>query len=142
MILPPPSYTHTATLLPSPPLFPSLVLSRHQHRLAIAGAIELHRAPGDARRSRLLLEHPRFRRQLLRRAAAGRSRAGHAGASPQGGAVADAADPRGLLAGRRRSEEHTSELQSLMRISYAVFCLIKKKKQNKDSHETQYKHKK
>src|SRR3546814_4943167 len=31
---------------------------------------------------------------------------------------------------RGRSEEHTSELQSLMRISYAVFCL-KKKKQNK-----------
>src|SRR3546814_12042109 len=29
-------------------------------------------------------------------------------------------------AGRRRSEEHTSELQSLMRISYAVFCLKKK----------------
>src|SRR3546814_6000512 len=29
--------------------------------------------------------------------------------------------------GRRRSEEHTSELQSLMRISYAVFCLQKKK---------------
>src|SRR3546814_3139822 len=29
-----------------------------------------------------------------------------------------------------RSEEHTSELQSLMRISYAVFCLIKKKKNN------------
>src|SRR3546814_3630491 len=30
-----------------------------------------------------------------------------------------------------RSEEHTSELQSLMRISYAVFCLKKKKKTNK-----------
>src|SRR3546814_4758123 len=30
-----------------------------------------------------------------------------------------------------RSEEHTSELQSLMRISYAVFCLKKKKKHNK-----------
>src|SRR3546814_6805071 len=29
---------------------------------------------------------------------------------------------------RTRSEEHTSELQSLMRISYAVFCLKKKKK--------------
>src|SRR3546814_2539993 len=29
---------------------------------------------------------------------------------------------------QRRSEEHTSELQSLMRISYAVFCLKKKKK--------------
>src|SRR3546814_9933680 len=32
-------------------------------------------------------------------------------------------------AARRRSEEHTSELQSLMRISYAVFCLKKKKNQ-------------
>src|SRR3546814_10555345 len=31
----------------------------------------------------------------------------------------------------KRSEEHTSELQSLMRISYAVFCLKKKKKQVK-----------
>src|SRR3546814_8983172 len=31
-----------------------------------------------------------------------------------------------------RSEEHTSELQSLMRISYAVFCLKKKKKNKKD----------
>src|SRR3546814_4145615 len=31
------------------------------------------------------------------------------------------------LAHARRSEEHTSELQSLMRISYAVFCLKKKK---------------
>src|SRR3546814_5212318 len=30
----------------------------------------------------------------------------------------------------QRSEEHTSELQSLMRISYAVFCLTKKKKKN------------
>src|SRR3546814_10560315 len=30
----------------------------------------------------------------------------------------------------RRSEEHTSELQSLMRISYAVFCLKKKKQKN------------
>src|SRR3546814_8112736 len=32
------------------------------------------------------------------------------------------------LRGRLRSEEHTSELQSLMRISYAVFCLKKKKR--------------
>src|SRR3546814_4568281 len=39
--------------------------------------------------------------------------------------------PRGIAAVHRcdrRSEEHTSELQSLMRISYAVFCLKKKKK--------------
>src|SRR3546814_10758571 len=32
-----------------------------------------------------------------------------------------------------RSEEHTSELQSLMRISYAVFCLKKKKNKNNDN---------
>src|SRR3546814_4512114 len=32
---------------------------------------------------------------------------------------------------QRRSEEHTSELQSLMRISYAVFCLKKKNKQQR-----------
>src|SRR3546814_10373802 len=45
----------------------------------------------------------------------------------------DVLDAAGLLvvhegARRLRSEEHTSELQSLMRISYAVFCLKKKKK--------------
>src|SRR3546814_5331787 len=34
---------------------------------------------------------------------------------------------RELAVGDQRSEEHTSELQSLMRISYAVFCLKKKK---------------
>src|SRR3546814_2176147 len=33
-----------------------------------------------------------------------------------------------------RTEEHTSELQSLMRISYAVFCLNKNKKNKKTSH--------
>src|SRR3546814_4781380 len=36
----------------------------------------------------------------------------------------------GLLATAERSEEHTSELQSLMRISYAVFCLKKKRINN------------
>src|SRR3546814_4786912 len=35
-------------------------------------------------------------------------------------------DDQLVLAGLKRSEEHTSELQSLMRISYAVFCLKKK----------------
>src|SRR3546814_10520625 len=39
-------------------------------------------------------------------------------------------DPLLLPAGQRRSEEHTSELQSLMRISYDVFCLKKKKQTN------------
>src|SRR3546814_6810430 len=36
-----------------------------------------------------------------------------------------------------RSEEHTSELQSLMRISYAVFCLTKKKQHKHNSANTQ-----
>src|SRR3546814_9172072 len=36
-----------------------------------------------------------------------------------------------------RSEEHTSELQSLMRISYAVFCLKKKKKKKKHKYTVQ-----
>src|SRR3546814_7396242 len=49
-----------------------------------------------------------------------------AGAKPGVGAVA-VDDPA-------RSEEHTSELQSLMRISYAVFCL-KKKKKHKQIHK-------
>src|SRR3546814_1939630 len=40
-------------------------------------------------------------------------------------ADADDDEQRGIL--EARSEEHTSELQSLMRISYAVFCLTKKK---------------
>src|SRR3546814_2112686 len=40
--------------------------------------------------------------------------------------LASRALPRSLVS---RSEEHTSELQSLMRISYAVFCLKKKKQQ-------------
>src|SRR3546814_3016048 len=38
----------------------------------------------------------------------------------------------------QRSEEHTSELQSLMRISYAVFCLNKKKQQAKTKKHNHY----
>src|SRR3546814_5218598 len=38
-----------------------------------------------------------------------------------------------VLLPESRSEEHTSELQSLMRISYAVFCLKKKNRQNPDT---------
>src|SRR3546814_5022967 len=47
----------------------------------------------------------------------------------------------GTLPEFARSEEHTSELQSLMRISYAVFCLKKKKtKSNKISHRHRTQH--
>src|SRR3546814_8647032 len=42
--------------------------------------------------------------------------------------IADDDELVGARDGAERSEEHTSELQSLMRISYAVFCLKKKKK--------------
>src|SRR3546814_6059043 len=67
-----------------------------------------------------------------------RVRAAGGGGGPAAGAGAPAADDRAprAVAGQGhqdrphplRSEEHTSELQSLMRISYAVFCLKKKKK--------------
>src|SRR3546814_8788867 len=50
---------------------------------------------------------------------------GGAGGLPAPGVAVDRVD-RGE---RVRSEEHTSELQSLMRISYAVFCLKKKKQE-------------
>src|SRR3546814_5150745 len=43
----------------------------------------------------------------------------------------------GLVADLVRSEEHTSELQSLMRISYAVFCLKKKRQQNTRTRRSQ-----
>src|SRR3546814_5208477 len=48
-------------------------------------------------------------------------------AALEGGAAALA-----VSSGQARSEEHTSELQSLMRISYAVFCLKKNTKNKKD----------
>src|SRR3546814_3493351 len=51
-----------------------------------------------------------------------------AGAAARGKRGVGGAEP-GASTSTARSEEHTSELQSLMRISYAVFCL-KKKKQN------------
>src|SRR3546814_8163528 len=53
---------------------------------------------------------------------------GRAGCPVAGSARAESRTPP--RAPTARSEEHTSELQSLMRISYAVFCLKKKKKKN------------
>src|SRR3546814_2793712 len=50
------------------------------------------------------------------------------GPPPEAEEDAPAAMPQSFRA--MRSEEHTSELQSLMRISYAVFCLKKKKKRD------------
>src|SRR3546814_6489643 len=49
-------------------------------------------------------------------------------AQPRDGLAGAAFPDQSHMTGHARSEEHTSELQSLMRISYAVFCLQKTKK--------------
>src|SRR3546814_7375390 len=54
--------------------------------------------------------------------------------NPLTGIPDTAAGPDANIGTLKRSEEHTSELQSLMRISYAVFCL--KKKKNKIKYNT------
>src|SRR3546814_2681766 len=63
-----------------------------------------------------------------------RSRSGSDSASAEGGGEAFV-----LMLRVPRSEEHTSELQSLMRISYAVFCLKKKKFLQETKPSNQYK---
>src|SRR3546814_6288203 len=61
------------------------------------------------------------------------------------GPVTTVSEPRSRVRSmsKMRSEEHTSELQSLMRISYAVFCLKKKKnnRQIKNTYEKKKRHK-
>src|SRR3546814_10186598 len=57
--------------------------------------------------------------------------AGGAETLAQGGMPMLAVGAAVLAGSALRSEEHTSELQSLMRISYAVFCLKKKKQPNR-----------
>src|SRR3546814_3492931 len=73
---------------------------------------------------RLALDH-RFQGDFARRAGFLDSRAAAAKLGFRSVAVAKR---------RQRSEEHTSELQSLMRISYAVFCLKKKKQKTQHTH--------
>src|SRR3546814_1918988 len=102
MIRRPPRSTRTDTLFPYTTLFRSA--GRH------AEASRLQDRAGDRR-------FPPFRRS-----GGGGHRLRARGRQPAGGGGRKAQRGSG-----RRSEEHTSELQSLMRISYAVFCL---KKQN------------
>src|SRR3546814_2043865 len=109
MIRRPPRSTRTDTL------FPYTTLFRSRHGAAPVGGERLAGRLGAA--------------GGRRRPGAHRGRAAaHEGA---GGAVAVG---RAVEYGARRSEEHTSELQSLMRISYAVFCLKKKKKRQKQKY--------
>src|SRR3546814_6869214 len=71
-------------------------------------------------------ERPLFLRELDRGQVGGVPERRHPGL--------DQLDRLRAAVARARSEEHTSELQSLMRISYAVFCL--KKKKNKPTNHT------
>src|SRR3546814_4736246 len=107
MIRRPPRSTRTDTLFPYTTLFRSLHARQRADRAGDAGAGDrdaetLSRYREDAFRGPIASAFPH------------RSR---------GGARA----PAVAAAPAARSEEHTSELQSLMRISYAVFCLKKKK---------------
>src|SRR3546814_6278896 len=92
-------------------------------------AIEIRPQPFDD------LLHTRLLAATFPRAERGVSGEQHALAEPDVRPLAEARERRYQQAflTECRSEEHTSELQSLMRISYAVFCLKKKKKQNKKS---------
>src|SRR3546814_5275566 len=108
MIRRPPRSTRTDTLFPYTTLFRSGLRRRdgveevgRQHRLQQVGVAV--QAVGELRRAAHDLRH-----QLQQ--------------------VGVVVEQREELHAGRRSEEHTSELQSLMRISYAVFCLKKKKK--------------
>src|SRR3546814_9844039 len=103
MIRRPPRSTRTDTLFPYTTRFRSLARNRNRHREADTETVV------DG-----LVQYPR----LL-----GIGRQLPAQFAPREGAVgALRIEQRGI-----RSEEHTSELQSLMRISYAVFCLKKNK---------------
>src|SRR3546814_2648151 len=132
MIRRPPRSTRTDTLLPYTTLFRSQPAGRGQGRGAFRHR-QIERGNGDTNGR----PRPRPRRPprgnrphaLRCRSDGGSARAG--GAIAGGGVMAE------------RSEEHTSELQSLMRISYAVFCLKKKNNnhrtntnQNRDTSKT------
>src|SRR3546814_3568674 len=121
MIRRPPRSTRTDTLFPYTTLFRSPGTARRA-----SGGRSLH-----AWESVQPLRSVPLRLRLVVPQAGARRQAGHAVASrclwrtavgaPSGARGSGAG--RAGLAGNARSEEHTSELQSLMRISYAVFCL-------------------
>src|SRR3546814_3750349 len=112
MIRAPPGSTRTDTLFP----YTTLCRSRDE-RLGFGAAVGLDQAGDDI--DSVLLQPPRALEH------------GIGLADPRRHAEIDL-QPTPVLAGgggqEGRSEEHTSELQSLMRISYAVFCLKKKNK--------------
>src|SRR3546814_2683043 len=132
MIRRPPRSTRTDTPFPYTTLFRSGRSAR-----ATSGSAPPRRTLNDGRAAERSWLASRCRgRQLerLRRLGGGRRGCvvgGHAVAGPL-----EADLPRAVIRVQfpGRSEEHTSELQSLMRISYAVFCLKKKKKRKTELH--------
>src|SRR3546814_3361745 len=112
----PPGSTRTNTLFP----YRTLVRS-HQQRTRVG--------VGHARAGVQFASEERIERFV--RARIGLRRLGQVHAELRRDGVDQPPPDRRLArvgeAARQRSEEHTSELQSLMRISYAVFCLKKKK---------------
>src|SRR3546814_10580976 len=117
MIRRPPGSTRTDTLFPYPTLFRS---RRRAQDLERDHAVDQPEEGLQRQPHRLRLGEPRLQVRRLQRPLQ------HPGRVRQprvrSGVRLD------LRAGPERSEEHTSELQSLMRISYAVFCLKNKKK--------------
>src|SRR3546814_8439224 len=81
------------------------------------------RRPPRSTRTDTLFPYTTLFRSLTKRLAIGRRELGHLRA--KAGYRSLLAEVLDLQLVERRSEEHTSELQSLMRISYAVFCLKK-----------------
>src|SRR3546814_3084475 len=112
MLLRPPRSTRTDTLFPYPTLFRSSAPPAAPAALAYSSS-EAPLRYGGSPRPAAARRPVFFRIDSLRGAARAERRPWHSLALP------DKAPGR--------SEEHTSELQSLMRISYAVFCLQKKK---------------
>src|SRR3546814_8751114 len=114
----------------------------------VAGRFQVHATDGGGRSWRLLPDGPRAEAGEAAFAASGTciARAGVALAVATGGSRSAVHFRRdgvgqwrrvasGFDAGAERSEEHTSELQSLMRISYAGFCLKTKKTPNRSLNE-------
>src|SRR3546814_3670572 len=142
MIRRPPRSTRTDTL------FPYTTLFRSQGRHRIDGIRTRLRQPdvravlvrGDDQAVGLLrhhvehcLLHPQHRRELAEDGRLQRREIPLARDQMQQGVVAVQGVLQRPEAVCQRSEEHTSELQSLMRISYAVFCLTKKTQHHTNS---------
>src|SRR3546814_3088417 len=123
-ILRPPGSTRTDTLFPYTTLFRSLPHAALGGQLVVvAGEHVGIGGLGDGDDGLAALRQARRQRRLLQLARIDADHALEGGAAR--GQVALGADAISGRAGQPalRSEEHTSELQSLMRISYAVFCL-------------------